>query len=313
MVFVMASALAPNIQAQLVFRFIAGFFASAPMTCAGGSLSDMWTADERTYSVPAFMILVIWGSLLAPVVGGWTVQNQALSWRWVDWLTLIMTGFIFLFTILFQPESYAPVLLVWKAKHVREITGDIRYKAEVEINQASLLHRFRLAMFRPFVLLATEPILLFIAIYLIFVTVVLYSSLNGFGFIFGDTYGFSEGLTGTVFLAIGLGLCIPGLMLPLFDKWSKHIVSVKIARGESPTSSPELRLLLAMVAAPSLGISLFWMSKLWAPIIDYSSSLTSFCRLDKLSEHQSLVRHRCCCSVRCRSFRHMAQFLCLHN
>lgn len=52
MVFIMASALAPNIGAQLVFRFFAGFFGSTPLTCAGGSLSDMWTATERTAAFP---------------------------------------------------------------------------------------------------------------------------------------------------------------------------------------------------------------------------------------------------------------------
>jgi len=170
--------------------------------------------------------------------------------------------------LLSQPESYAPVLLVWKAKHIREITGDDRYKADVEINQASLLRRFRLAMWRPFTLLVTEPILMLVAIYLIFVTVVLYSSLNGFGFVFGDTYGFSEGLTGTIFIAIGVGLCIPGAALPLFNKWTKHIISKRVARGESLESPPELRLLMAMVASPSLVISLFWMA--WTNYSDIS-------------------------------------------
>ena len=39
MVFVMASALAPTIGAQLTFRYLAGFFAATPLTCAGGSVS----------------------------------------------------------------------------------------------------------------------------------------------------------------------------------------------------------------------------------------------------------------------------------
>lgn len=37
----MASALAPNIGAQIVFRFLAGLSASAPLTVAGGSMSDI--------------------------------------------------------------------------------------------------------------------------------------------------------------------------------------------------------------------------------------------------------------------------------
>lgn len=38
MIFVMASALAPNFGAQLAFRFLAGLFGSTPLTCAGGSV-----------------------------------------------------------------------------------------------------------------------------------------------------------------------------------------------------------------------------------------------------------------------------------
>jgi hypothetical protein len=48
MIFTMASGLAPNLGAQLVFRFLAGFFGSTPLVCAGGSISDMWTAEDRT-------------------------------------------------------------------------------------------------------------------------------------------------------------------------------------------------------------------------------------------------------------------------
>ena len=54
MIFVMASALAPNIGAQLAFRFIAGCFAATPLVCAGGSISDLWNPMERVYAFPVF-------------------------------------------------------------------------------------------------------------------------------------------------------------------------------------------------------------------------------------------------------------------
>lgn len=41
MIWIMASALAPNIGAQLVFRFLASFFGFTPLTCAEGSISDL--------------------------------------------------------------------------------------------------------------------------------------------------------------------------------------------------------------------------------------------------------------------------------
>lgn len=54
MIFIMASGLAPNIGAQLAFRFLAGLFGSTPLTCAGGSLSDLWSPMERVYVFPVF-------------------------------------------------------------------------------------------------------------------------------------------------------------------------------------------------------------------------------------------------------------------
>jgi hypothetical protein len=64
MVWVMASALAPNIGAQLIFRLLAGFFGSTPLTCAGGSISDMWDATERTAIFPVFANSAFWGPIL---------------------------------------------------------------------------------------------------------------------------------------------------------------------------------------------------------------------------------------------------------
>jgi MFS family permease len=54
MIFVMASGLAPNISAQLSFRFLAGFFGSTPLVCAGGSISDLWSPMERVFAFPVF-------------------------------------------------------------------------------------------------------------------------------------------------------------------------------------------------------------------------------------------------------------------
>lgn len=73
MVWVMASALAPNIGAQLVFRLLAGFFGSTPLTCAGGSISDMWDATERTAIFPVFANSAFWG----PILG--TYHSKAIS------------------------------------------------------------------------------------------------------------------------------------------------------------------------------------------------------------------------------------------
>ncbi|KAL9050338.1 MAG: hypothetical protein Q9162_006689 [Coniocarpon cinnabarinum] len=50
MIWIMACGLAPNIGSQLAFRFLAGVFASTPLTCAGGSIADLWNPLERGQS-----------------------------------------------------------------------------------------------------------------------------------------------------------------------------------------------------------------------------------------------------------------------
>jgi len=55
-IWIMAAALSPNIGAQIVFRFLAGCFASAPLTVAGGSISDIWNGREKTWGFPLFAI-----------------------------------------------------------------------------------------------------------------------------------------------------------------------------------------------------------------------------------------------------------------
>lgn len=60
----LGAALAPNIGAQLAFRFLAGLFGSAPLTVAGGSVSDVWTSFEKTFGFPIFAIPGFGGPVL---------------------------------------------------------------------------------------------------------------------------------------------------------------------------------------------------------------------------------------------------------
>ena len=177
MIWIMASALAPNLGTQLVFRFLAGFFGSTPLTCAGGSISDLWNPMERVFAFPVFANAAFMGPIFGPVVGGFVGQSKLLSWRWCEWITLIISGAVLTVVVLFQPETFAPILLKWKATHLREITGDDRYVAEVEIRADPFWTRLLHALYRPFVLTAREPIVVLFALYLTVVYIILFTFL----------------------------------------------------------------------------------------------------------------------------------------
>lgn len=272
MIWIMASALSPNIGAQLVFRFLAGLFGSTPLTCAGGSISDLWNPLERVFAFPVFANAAFTGPLLGPVIGGWIAQSS-LSWRWVEWITLIISGAVLAMVVLFQPETYPQKLLKWKAEHIRAVTGDDRYRAAIEIRQESLTRRLKRALYRPFLLTAREPIIILIALYLTVIYIVLFTFLDGYTYIFTDTYGISEGLTGLCFLGIIIGLFGASALVPMIYKWAKRDIQ-NIREQGGDRLPPEFRLWYSMLGGSiAIPISLFWMGwtaypdiSIWSPL-----------------------------------------------
>lgn len=61
------------------------------------------------------------------------INNQAdiwyQEWRWVFWILTIFAGICFLIIVFFVPETYAPAILMEKAKRLRKETGDDRWYA----------------------------------------------------------------------------------------------------------------------------------------------------------------------------------------
>ncbi|KAI9743525.1 MAG: hypothetical protein M1818_002839 [Claussenomyces sp. TS43310] len=273
MIFIMASALAPNIGAQLVFRTLAGFFGSTPLTCAGGSISDLWGSLDKTYAFPLFAIAGFGGPVLGPVIGSYIGVGDIGSWRWTEWIMLIMTGLVLALILLFQVETYPPLLLKWKARHLREFTGDDRYRGDLEIVKTTLWARLKISLMRP-VLLAMEPIVMLMALYLTVLYIVLFTFLDGYAFIFSETYGSSQGLTNVIFTAMFVGMLIAFALVPWVYIKTKQDIERNLSEGDSHVH-PEIRLWFAMLGgAPAIPISLFWMGwtaypsiSIWSPIV----------------------------------------------
>lgn len=63
-------------------------------------------------------------------MGGYLGMN--VGQEWCEWLIVIWAAATLLGVVAFMPETYSPVLLKMKASHVREATGDQRYKSALE-------------------------------------------------------------------------------------------------------------------------------------------------------------------------------------
>ncbi|KAL2830755.1 major facilitator superfamily domain-containing protein [Aspergillus cavernicola] len=297
MIFIMASGLAPNIGAQLAFRFLAGVFGCPPLTCAGGTIADLWNPLEKTLTFPLYAITSFGGPVLGPVIASYMGQGT-LSWRWTNWIMLIMSGLVMAVILLFQPETYAPLLLKWKATHYRKITGDRRYRSEMDMEKVALFSRITTACARQFTLTIHEPIILFIALYMTVIYIVLFTFFDGYPFIFQEVYGVSQGMTNIIWIAMYVGIALASFWVPVVYVWTKREFAASTNPPMTETSStsqgdpaenaasddestkkphptrPENRLWFAMLGAPFIPIGLFWMGwtdyksiSIWSPIV----------------------------------------------
>lgn len=56
----------------------------------------------------------------------------------------------------------------------------------MEVRQETFFRRLKRALYRPFILTASEPIILFVALYLTVIYIVLFTFLEGYTYIFAD-------------------------------------------------------------------------------------------------------------------------------
>lgn len=182
-----------------------GLFASAPLTNSGfvskrisslyscsniihsGVIADIWDAGTRGKALAIFALAPFAGPCLGPIVGGY-ISNAGVSWRWLFWvLTLfvrnsfwsivcfffkanifhLQAGACWVIIVFTLPETYAPILMVKKAKVLRAKFNDDGYYAPIEReDKISLSARLEKIIARPFKMLAQEPMLLAITVYI---------------------------------------------------------------------------------------------------------------------------------------------------
>lgn len=189
----------------------------------------------------------------------------------------MLAGSAFLLALITLPETFAPILLKMKAKHLRKVTGNAHFAAPVERGEP-LQKKLLTNLARPTTFFTTEPIVIFLGMYLVLIFVINFTFLNGFQYIFEDTYGLSPGITSLNFLSIALGVLLDVLATPLYTRLADRIhrrqcrafvkrknTSASDSESNSSSSSdsnptpPELSLIRAAIAAPSLPVSLLWM------------------------------------------------------
>ena len=163
-IFGAASIGAQNIQTLLVLRFFAGVFGSSSIVNSAGVIADMFVAKERGLAMMVYTPAPFLGPTLGPIAGGFVGQYG--GWRWVDGMTVIFTGALWIAGVLVVPETYTPYLLIRRAEKLTRMT-EKRYVSKLEVGKEDKTPRKVLgtAIARPWIILFFEPIVLLLSIY----------------------------------------------------------------------------------------------------------------------------------------------------
>ncbi|EMD41905.1 hypothetical protein CERSUDRAFT_79517 [Gelatoporia subvermispora B] len=244
-------------QGQLIaFRFISGIGGSAPLSVGGAVLADLWAPEERGQAIAIYSLAPLLGPAIGPVAGAWIAERS--TWRWVFWSTSIISGIIQVLGFLFLRETFAPKLLLKRAKALRASMsiekGGVRpirtvHETGQKENWKDLMKR---AVFRPFQLFFQEPMIQLLGIYLAFVYGVVYLVLTVMPAIFADVYHEEVGIAGLHYISLGVGLTIASQANAYYlDK-----VYIYLKKRNDGIGEPEFRLPCVMPGTLLLPIGL---------------------------------------------------------
>ncbi|KAL9060639.1 MAG: hypothetical protein Q9162_000590 [Coniocarpon cinnabarinum] len=255
-VWIIPCAVAQNIGTILVTRWFDGFFASAFLSVAGGTIGDMFHKHELSFPMMVYSGSPFMGPALGPLIGGFI--NQYTSWRWTFWVLLIWTGVQLALIVLFIPETYHPVLLRNKARRLRKETGEEQWAAPIEKLDRSIPNVIMWSCIRPFQLLTLEPMVLNLCLLSAVLLGILYLFFGAFPVVFQDHHGFTLSQVGLSFLGLFVGMLLAIFSDFFFQRYYRKLMREReAAGGERGGTDPEMRLPPTVVGVWFVVVGLF--------------------------------------------------------
>ncbi|GMM37714.1 spermine transporter [Saccharomycopsis crataegensis] len=253
-IFQIPCAMSPNIGGLLACRFLCGVFASSGLTLVGGSIADMFPQETRGLGISFFAFCPYSGPVFGPLISGWInvgTEGHDLVWRYrlLFWVNMCFAGLTWITSSL-VPETYAPVILKKKAQRLRKETGNEKIMTEQEAQGLSLKEVIQNCLLRPLYFVITEPVLDLMCFYVCLIYALLYAFFFAYPVIFSELYGYNDGITGLMFIAILIGALFALCTTPILEKQY-------IAMTKRRTPTPEDRLIGAMIGSPFPVIALF--------------------------------------------------------
>lgn len=254
----LAAGAANDAQTLLITRFFAGAFGASPLCVVPAMLADLYSDGARGTAIAIYALAIFAGPFAGPFVGGFIVANPSMGWRWTQSFPAILGAANVVAVLCFVDDTSAPFLLVRKAAILRWETGIWSLHEEqerLELDWRAIGQKYFL---RPLRLLALEPIVLSISIFMSFIYCPLYALMKGCPYAFGDIRGMGPGVAGLPLLAILFGQVLALCLIVGLKMCERRDVDLeKAAFGTKNRGvAPENGLLPAVIGAPVSSIGL---------------------------------------------------------
>ncbi|KAF2856187.1 membrane transporter [Plenodomus tracheiphilus IPT5] len=253
--FTLGCALAPNLGGLIVMRFFAGLGGSACLTIGTAVIADLFVAQERGKAVALYSVGVLFGPILGPICGGFIAQQ--IGWKWDMWIVLILGCLLTGGLIIFNKETYHPVILKRKTLRLRkelgrpELQNIMTYDKDAALQ--SPLNVLKHGIIRPLKMLTKSPIVLFCSLYLSFLFGLLFLLFTTITPVFIQTYGWSPQITGLAYLGIGIG----NFMGIAVVARTSDATIIRLAKRNNGVYEPEMRLPLCVFFGALIPIAFF--------------------------------------------------------
>jgi hypothetical protein len=228
---------------------VMGGLSSAGGSVTMGMVADMFDKDEQQYAVLWASLFSCLGAVLGGIAGG--PVEQYLNFRWNFWIQLILGAGTQMLHLAIAKESRATKLLDRSAKAQRKmgmptVWGPTEKKTFWEMFRPK---EFGMTMWRPYQMLFTEPIVLFLSLLSGFADALIFSFFESYAYVF-QQWDFTP--TNIAFTLIALAVAYIIGYLTFFPVVMRH--NALRSRGEQIVPEARLKPLLFHVVLLPVGL-----------------------------------------------------------
>ena len=262
------SGFSQNKATLIASRFLSGIGGSVDFVIALPVMSDIWPPEQRGQSFALVNAIPLLGPALGPLIGG--AIADTIGWRWIFWIAALFAAGLMVLAIFVLPETSHAKILGKRAailnKNKKQQHESITTNTTQEQQQyyyttytkhlatTTLPKQLLTSISRPARMLATQPILQLVSVFMAFNFGVLYYLLATFATLHHDVYHETVAQTGLHYIAIAIG----NLAANFLGAYLMDLLWKKMKSRADGATKPEYRVPLTLPGGLLVPAGLLW-------------------------------------------------------